>query len=369
MTRILVLGGYGIFGRRAVERLARDPTLEIVVAGRSEERARVTAWALGGPEKAALGHAALDATRPDAAVTLAHFAPRVVLNASGPFQRQDYRLVRACIEQGIHYVDIADARAYVTGIRILDGEAKAAGVLVVSGASSVPALASAVLDHLARRFKTVETVEHGISPGNSFDPGLATTASVLGGLGAAFPMLIEGTYRQVHGWQDLTRRDIPEVGPRLFGNCEVPDLDLLPERYASLHTVRFQAGLEVATFHYGLWALSWLRRLRLLPRPDRFAGPLLKLKNRFPRLGSDVGVMTMTVTGMMPEGEAGRATWALLARQGHGPYLPTVPAVMIARALAKGELALRGAMPCVGLMTLEDFTAEVADLAVTQRIT
>lgn len=368
MTRILVLGGYGVFGRRAVERLARDATLEIIVAGRSEERARVTAWALGGPGKAALGHTVLDATGPDLRA-LGGLGPRVVLNASGPFQSQDYRLARACIEQGIHYVDIADARAFVTGIRILDAEAKAAGVLVVSGASSVPALATAVLDHLARRFKTIETVEHGISPGNSFDPGVATTASVLASLGAAFPMLIKGTYQQVHGWQSLRSLDIPEAGRRLFGNCDVPDLDLLPERYASLHTVRFQAGVEVAPFHYALWLLSWLRRFRLVPRPERLARPLLKLKNRFTRLGSDTGIMTMTVTGMLPEGEAGRVTWTLLARQGHGPYLPTVPAVMLARALARGEVDLRGAMPCVGLMTLENFTAEVADLAVTQRIT
>jgi uncharacterized protein YbjT (DUF2867 family) len=47
MHRVLVLGGYGVFGRRAVERLAREAGLEVIVAGRSasaaERMARETA--------------------------------------------------------------------------------------------------------------------------------------------------------------------------------------------------------------------------------------------------------------------------------------------------------------------------------------
>ena len=33
--RILVIGGYGFFGRRLVKRLTRNPQLHIVVSGRS----------------------------------------------------------------------------------------------------------------------------------------------------------------------------------------------------------------------------------------------------------------------------------------------------------------------------------------------
>ena len=53
----------------------------------------------------------------------------------GPYQGQDYRLARPASPRGVHYVDLADARAFVTGIAALDEAARRAGVLVVSGAS------------------------------------------------------------------------------------------------------------------------------------------------------------------------------------------------------------------------------------------
>ena len=46
----------------------------------------------------------------------------------------------ACIAAGAHYLDLADARDFVARIGTLDAAARAAGVAIISGASSVPAL-------------------------------------------------------------------------------------------------------------------------------------------------------------------------------------------------------------------------------------
>jgi glycine/D-amino acid oxidase-like deaminating enzyme len=64
------------------------------------------------------------------------------------------------------------------GMYLLE-EAKAAGVLVASGASSVPALAAAIIDHHLPEFERLELIEHGITPANGYDPGVATTASIM----------------------------------------------------------------------------------------------------------------------------------------------------------------------------------------------
>jgi len=55
VSRILVIGGYGAFGARVSERLAHEPGLEVIVAGRREDaaaayaaqlaRARLYDWA------------------------------------------------------------------------------------------------------------------------------------------------------------------------------------------------------------------------------------------------------------------------------------------------------------------------------------
>ena len=112
----------------------------------------------------------------------------------------------------------------MTGIGALDGEAKTAGVLVASGASSVPALSTAVCDELARGLAHLDAIDIGISPGNRTERGLATVRSVLSYCGRALP-------NGQTGWSTAWRHDYPApVGTRLLSPCDVPDLALLPAR-------------------------------------------------------------------------------------------------------------------------------------------
>ena len=365
--RILIVGGYGVFGFRAAERLSREPDLEIVIAGRSLEHARAAAASLAGNAVAGTEAVMIDATKPDAA-TLAALGPTVVINASGPFQAQDFTLARAAISAGAHYIDLADAADFVIGFardRELDASARARGVLVTSGASSVPAISGAVLDQFAPAIERLKCVRAGISPGNSFDPGPATTASILSAVGQPFRMKRNGAWTNVHGWQGLSRHHFPAVGPRWMGYCNVPDLQLFAERYPDLETVEFSAGVEVSMFHLGLWALSWPSRWGWLRKPERFAVPLLAVKRQLSFLGSDIGCMFVELEGADAAGAAKRIVWHLVARQGHGPYIPTTPAVILAKKLVRGEIATRGAQACVGLVTLAEIENELADLAIT----
>ena len=174
----------------------------------------------------------------------------MLINATGPYQDQDYRVARACIAAGVHYLDLADARGFVTGIAALDAEAKRAGVLVASGASTVPALSAAVVDAFAPTFATLDSVTTVISPGNSFDPGLATTQSILGTLGRPLRRTARG---QRVGWQGLRRVTLPGLGTRWIGHCDAPDRELFPQRYPGLQRADVFAALEVGAFHLGLW--------------------------------------------------------------------------------------------------------------------
>ena len=97
----------------------------------------------------------------------------VVIDAAGPFREGDYRLARAAIAAGIHYVDLADGRAFVAGFPMLDAAAKKAGVVALTGASSTPALSNAVLDKLTAGWTRVDSVEIAISPGNRAPRGLS----------------------------------------------------------------------------------------------------------------------------------------------------------------------------------------------------
>ncbi len=364
MQRVLVLGGYGAFGRLAAERLARMPGIEVVVAGRSEARARDLAARLAPRAKAQVSAVCLDAGGLSTAA-LGALRPAVMINATGPFQEQDYGVARVCIAAGVHYLDLADARAFVTGIAALDADARKAGVLVASGASTVPAISGAVVDAYASQLGCIETVDTTIAPANSFDPGFATTRSILGALGKPLGGQGKGSGGEFYGWQGIGRRRLPGLGWRWLGRCDVPDLDLFPGRYPGLKDVRVYAALEVGAFHLGLWGLSWLARAGLLRRPERLARPLLAVKRRLGFLGSDRGGMAVVLEGRDAEGRAKRLAWHLVAGSGHGPYIPAAPSVVVARKLLSGALAVRGAMPCLGFFTLDELLAEIADLDIS----
>jgi hypothetical protein len=288
--------------------------------------------------------------------------PRLVVHTSGPFQEQPYHVARAAIAVGAHYLDLADARAFVAGITCLDAAARERGVVVAAGASTLPAVSSAVLAYLQPDFARLDSVAISIAPGQRTPRGVATMESILSYCGRAFQEWRGGGWHRVHGWQGLRRLRRPDLGARWAARCDVPDLELLPAWYPTLAAVRFEAALELSAAQFGLWTLAWLVRARLLRRPEACAATALRLARLLDRFGSDVGGMHVGVTGRGHDGEPLRRDWDLRAGSGHGPEIPCIPAIVIARKLARGEPLAPGARPCRGLMTLAEFDAAVRHL-------
>ena len=241
-------------------------------------------------------------------------------------------------------------------------------MLAVSGASTLPAVSSAVIDRLADEFQRIERVEISIAPGQAIARGKATLESVLSYCGRPFNEWNRGRWKKVFGWQGLRRIHYPDLGWRWAARCDVPDLELFPARYATLESVRFDASLELALAHLGLWTLAWLTRIKLLREPVTMAGAVLRMARRLDRLGSDVGGMRVMVAGRRAGGRAGESTWRLTARNGDGPAIPCIAAIVIANKLARGESLQPGARPCQGMMTLEEFGEATRDLAIRFRI-
>jgi len=357
VSGVLVLGGYGNFGKRIAELLVRQG-IEVTIAGRDGARAEASVAALGAPD---IKIAIFDIER-DLAGALEGIAPAVVIDTVGPFQQRGYDAARACIVRKIHYIDLSDGRDYVGGITALDAEAYENDVLVVSGASTVPALTSAVVEHFLPRFSAVDFLDFGIAPGQRAERGLATTEAILGYVGKSLRPCAGYPHR--HGWQDLHRQRYPDLGQRWMANCDVPDLDLLPPRYG-ISRVRFSAGMELAPLHVGLWGLSWLVRAGLPIKLDRFAQPMLAISNLLNGFGSADGGMHVLIEGRGQDGQPLSTGWFIVAKNGHGPYIPAVPSVVLATQLVTGALELRGAHPCVGLVSLEDYLAVLQHLDVS----
>jgi saccharopine dehydrogenase-like NADP-dependent oxidoreductase len=357
--RIVVVGGFGNFGARICRRLSLEPSVEIVAAGRHGGTAS---------RASATRSAVLDIQSPEFAASLCALAPNLVIHCAGPFQGQDYRVVRASVACGAHYIDLADGRNFV--LQFAEKNAAAAmdaNCMAVSGASTVPGLSCAVVDHLKERFAQVEEVEIAIAPGQHAPRGTATMAAVLGYAGQGFKWLRDGDWQTVHGWQELRRIRFP-FGTRYAAACDVPDLALFPARYPGVHTVSFRAALEVPIEHFALWAVAGLRRIGLPIPVVRLAGALDRVGHWLDRFGSDCGGMTVSVVGATAGDGRRRATWQLVAKSNHGPEIPCLPAVLLACKLARGEALPPGAQACMGLLNLADFEPEFERWSISTRI-
>ena len=347
--RVVVLGATGVFGSRIVARLAHDERFELLLAGRREApleelRALIGDWRLRT--------CTLDTAAPDFPAVLAALRPRLVIHAAGPFQGQDYRVAEACIDTGSDYIDLADGRHFVCGFSRLNERARRTGRLLVSGASSVPALSSAAVDALLPRFGAIESIEHAINPSNRTPRGDATVASILGYCGRPVRLWRDGRWVAAHGWMDSRRQWFP-FGHRRVGVCDIPDLELFPVRYSEARSVVFRAGLELPLLQWATWGMGVLVRLGLIRDLARHAPALRRMSEWFVRFGSDVGGMAVELRGSDMQGKPLHLCWWLDADAGDGPQVPVTPAIMLARRLADGLVEAKGAMPCMGLLTLE----------------
>jgi hypothetical protein len=224
----------------------------------------------------------------------------------------------------------------------------------------LPGLSSAVVDHLARRFREVHEIQIAIAPGQRAPRGTATIAGVLSYAGKLFKRLRSGRWSDAWGWQGLKRIRFAGVGARLAATCDVPDLELFPQRYPGVQTVEFRAALELGVQTIAIALIASVRRTGLPLPLERWAGSLNRAASLLDRFGTDRGAMLVSLSGVQLDGRRGSAEWHITAGNNHGPEIPCMAAILMARKLARGEIAINGAHPCMGFLSLADFEPEFA---------
>ena len=361
----LVLGGYGNFGARICRALAggspaqqqhEQPPMALLVAGRGGARAQALAGTLPGARGIALDHQA-----PGLAGRLRTLGVDLVIHTAGPFQAQAYTVAQAAAEAGAHYIDLADGRRFVCDFPAAVQPAfQAAQRTAVTGASTVPALSSAVVDHLCAGWQHIDSIDICIAPAQRAPRGEATLAAVLSYCGLPIPVWESGRWQTRRGWAEPVRVQFQRLRPRLAAVCDIPDLELFAARYRVRDRVLFRAALEVGLAQRSFAALAALRRAGLLRRPERLAGLMHRAGGVFDGLGTPLGGMVVRVAGADAHGTARRRAWHIAADHDHGPEIPCMAAILLARRLAAGDPLPVGAHTSTSLLALASFAPEFA---------
>jgi hypothetical protein len=355
--KTLILGGYGNFGARIARALAPERRIRLVIGGRDARAAQRFADGLD----AATDAVAVDTTDPDLEGTLRRLQVDLVIHTAGPFQHQRPDVALAAARAGTHYIDLADGRRFVCDFASYTDDAfRSARRCAFVGASTVPALSSAVVDHLASGWQRIDSIDCCIAPAQTAPRGVATMAAVLSYCGEPIPVWRDGRWQAQRGWLHATPVRFARMRPRLGALCDIPDLELFPGRYRGVRSVMFRAALEVTASQRAMAALAALRTARLIPSPARWARAMSAAARVFDRCGTALGGMCVRVAGVDAAGRAAARAWHIAAGNNHGPEIPCMPAILLARRIAAGRTPEPGAQVCIGTLPLEDFAPEFA---------
>lgn len=366
VRRVLILGGYGNFGKRIAENLSMLDDITLLIAGRNIQKSqqlceKLTTKGANGTLEAVV----IDIYSPHFVEDLKALSPDLLIHTGGPFQGQDYRVPEACITVGSHYIDLADDRRFVCDITSLNELALKSKVLIVSGASSVPGLSSAVIDHFVDQFSSLDEIDCAIAPGNQSERGEATVKGILSYTGHPFPVFTNGQWLNKYGWMSPRKLCFGHaIGKRWLANVDIPDLELFPERYQPVKTVNFQAGLELTFLHFGMVIMALLARIGLIKNWSVMTKLIFNSSEIFKKLGTEIGGMQINLSGVDANQKSKKIKWVLCAEHGVGPYIPTLSAIILAKKLIASNIDKTGALPCLGLYTLEEFDKEAAILGI-----
>ncbi|KJV28086.1 SDR family oxidoreductase [Luteibacter yeojuensis] len=359
--RILILGGYGVFGARLAQLLSDRPELDLIIGGRDLAKASAFCASYQGAARAR----PLKLDRLDIAAALDAERPDLVVDASGPFQgygANPYVVIEACIAAGIDYVDLADSVDFVSGVAALDAQAKAAGVVVLSGVSTCPVLTSAVLREMSKTMTLVD-VDAGIAPSPFAGVGLNVVRAVVSYAGAPVGLLRDGKPADGPGLAESRRFTVAVPGTLPlrsihFSLAEVPDLRVLPREYPSLRNIWFGAGPTPEFLHRMLNGLAAARAHLGLPSLEPLS-PLFHWVLNAARMGEHRGGMFVRARGIA-DGKPAERTWHLLAEGDSGPFIPSMAVEAIVRKRLDGIRPDTGARAATHALALTDYDAMFA---------
>src|SRR2546429_4448643 len=185
----------------------------------------------------------------------------LVIVAAGPFQGMPLTVLRACIDERVPYIDVADDRDFVRrAYALVESQAAPQGMLALIGCSVVPGLTSLLTRFAQVRVPRIVQTKICISPGTQHPRGQGSFACLLSTVGKEFSAPADGKPASVIGWTEPERVAFPApMGNRTaYRVVDIADHFIQPH-YFRTQTVEFRIGSELRALNL---LLSAVRRTR-----------------------------------------------------------------------------------------------------------
>jgi short subunit dehydrogenase-like uncharacterized protein len=163
----LLYGATGYTGG-LIARLSRDYGLRPILGGRNERALAALATELGLEHRTCTLADGAGLRRALDGVT-------AVLHCAGPFIHTSRPMADACLERGVHYLDITGEIDVLEALAARDAEARAAGIMLLPGAGFDVVPSDCLAAHLKRRLPGATRLRLGIRGSGRLSHGTALT--------------------------------------------------------------------------------------------------------------------------------------------------------------------------------------------------
>lgn len=336
--KILVLGGTGDMGRRAVLDLAQAPDVSVItIAGRNAAKAGALARQAGPKARSA----SLDVSDHARLVALMR-EHDVVAGAVGPYYRYEVPLARAAIAAGVSYVSICDDFDAAEQVLKLDAEAKAQGLAIITGAGWTPGLTNILVRKAALELDTAREAHVSWAASAADSQGIAVLYHMLHILTGEVPTHAGGRRKLVRAGSESRPVDFgPPIGVVKVYHVGHPEPVTLPRFLPQLETVSLRGGLLEGYLN----TLGILIGQSGLTRSESRRDRLVKLLAWSTGLLRRIGALKAPISGAHVEVRGtkhGRPASVVYTSTGPMADLTALPLSVAALMLGRGQIKRTG---------------------------
>ena len=349
--KVVVYGGTGFFGRLVVQDLLDHSNASIIIASRHPKDIQ---FKTDDPTRVKLF---LSNIEDIGSIVKVIQGADAVVSCLGPFQGQSLNLIKACIDQKINYVDVADDRDFLIRAYRLKKDIDEAGIKAFIGCSVIPGISSLLTQYSLEENQKANTVRIFITPGTRYARGPGSFACLLDTLGQSFCAPWKGSHRAIQGWTGREKVVFPPpVNKRwVYFVVDSPDYHLQPI-YFNSQTVEFKIGAE---FDYLNFSLALVNKIK------SFFGikSLNVLIPLFRKIIGFAGLFGTTRGGVMvevstEEGDIASTTITSVYTGNHGEVIPAILPSIATQMIIKNEIAEQGIISLPHWLPKERFIEE-----------
>lgn len=214
--KVLILGGQGRIGKSVADDILTHTDAQVTITGRTQKQTiskpNLQFLELDLSEIKRLREAIRDAS--------------LVIHCAGPFHYRDEMVLKTCIDEKVHYIDVSDHRSFYQKLIPYKEAAIHAGVTAVLNTGIFPGISNSIVRQGVEQLDTAETIHLSYVVASSGGAGITVMRTTFLGLRNPFDAWLNGQWKTVLPY---TEREVVQF-PKPYGKTGVYWFDM-PETY------------------------------------------------------------------------------------------------------------------------------------------